>query len=187
MAASTMGTTNDPVMVNRAGPLLRFAQQLSATVSITAHAPRSIRDTVSAANEDEVRRTAIPELSRLLQAAPQPTAPAPDAQVKVVDRWEGFVSSVSDDVFEGEFVKVGTTEPRLAAVFLLSEVDEDENELVRPGALFYLVSSRVRVSRNRWQPTSAIRFRRLPRVKPDDIEDALAYGEKMRQQLGLTK
>lgn len=112
-------------------------------------------------------------------------APRPQTNVIVTGRWEGAVTNVGQETFDGQFVPVDRREPRLEATFLISEVDEDDLELIRPGALFYIVASEVRVSARRWQPSSVVQFRRIPRVTENDIADASAQAAKLRQKLGL--
>lgn len=97
------------------------------------------------------------------------------------------MTSIEDDVFDGEFVPLGQSGPRLKASFLLSEVDSDDTELVRPGALFYIVSTHVRVSSRRWQPSSTMIFRRIPRPRSVDVSRALIEAADLRRTLGLNE
>jgi hypothetical protein len=130
---------------------------------------------------------ARPDLLRLVNQDEAYAPPLPEADVVVTERWEGWVTHVDEEagLFEGMFHAAGQEGPLLKADFLLEQVDEDDRELVRLGGLFYAVAGKLRVSRRQWLPTSLIRFRRLPRVGTEDVEDAFEYGEKMRQRLGL--
>lgn len=112
-------------------------------------------------------------------------APNLDTNVTVTDRWDGVVVNADEEFFEGEFVPVGKREPRFHATFLMSEVEKDDLELVRPGALFYVIASRVRVSERRWQPSSVVQFRRIPRPTSEELVEAKAYAVRLRQKLGI--
>jgi hypothetical protein len=94
--------------------------------------------------------------------------------------WEGVVTKVGSEVFEAKFVPFGEDAPVLLGDFLISEVLEDDLELVRTNALFYVISGRIQVSKSVSQPTSAIRFRRLPQITRRRVELAV---ERARQRL----
>lgn len=147
--------------------------------------------TIGAAREQALAQRDVSAFVRESLAAPglRPATrlPRPLVEIVVTDRWEGVVTRLDrrGGLFEAQFVAVGRTHPKLAAEFLIEEVDEDDRELVRPGALFYATAGRLRVSKRRWQPTSEIRFRRLPPLRREELDDALEYGRKMRHKLGL--
>jgi hypothetical protein len=111
----------------------------------------------------------------------------PYAEISVTDRWDGVVTNIDPhgEFFEATFVPAGADGPVLTAEFLVDEVDEDDRELIRHGALFYALAGRLRISDTRWQATSAIRFRRVPPTRSDDLDDAREYALKVRQRLGL--
>jgi hypothetical protein len=176
--------------------LLDFASVLhqldkAATPAVTSNALQGNGANTELRTEPTVRpptRSAFSRIVRLLKASSAEVA-APisstTARLVVTDRWEGVVTEVHGDTFEGEFVPVGAQQPRLRAIFLISEVEPDDLELVRLGALFYVIASRIQVSARRWQPSSAIQFRRLPRPTEDDGVEATQRARKLRQKLGL--
>ena len=173
--------------------ILRFAQDLqpppnsSGTAVFPAPASVSVSATSTSLSVAASRsETVLGEIGKLIDSASSPSrAPAPLTSVVVTASWEGVVQSVDDDVFEGEFVPAGAREPRLRGSFLLSEVDPDDRELVRRGALFELVASKVKVSRKHWLPSSSIQFRRIPRRTDNDVAKALDRAQQLRKELGL--
>jgi hypothetical protein len=116
--------------------------------------------------------------------AEQVQGPRTTTSVEVTGRWEGVVRSVADDLIEAEFAPVDSRSPSLKATLLRSEVDHDDLELVKPGALFYLVTSRVRVSAHWWQPSASIHFRRIPEPGEAELLEAQAYAAELREELG---
>jgi hypothetical protein len=118
----------------------------------------------------------LEHLSDLLVQDPVPTsarAPRPQVTIRVDHVWEGVVTKVGSEIFEAKFVPLGEDSPVLLGDFLIAEVVDDDLELVRPNALFYVISGRVQVSKNISQPTSAIRFRRLPQITRRRVEQAI--------------
>jgi hypothetical protein len=125
----------------------------------------------------------LKHLSDLLVQDPVSTsarAPRPQVNMRVDHVWEGVVTKVGSSIFEAKFVPLGEVAPVMLGDFLISEVVDDDLELVRPNALFYVISGRIQVSKSISQPTSAIRFRRLPQITKQRVEQAL---DRARQRL----
>lgn len=131
------------------------------------------------------RRIAGPNVARFVQDFLPAPPPEPSAEIKVLERWDGVVVALHREsgVFEGQFVPEGQATPRYRADFLIEEIDEDDQELIALGALFSVTYGRMRVSSRRWQPTSRVRFRRIPPLRPDDLEAAYNYAAKMRAKI----
>ncbi len=123
----------------------------------------------------------------LVDAYPSPPQLQSHIRVNVLDRWDGVVIEVDREtgVFVGEFSPEGERAPRMRADFLISEVDADDDELLRPGALFVVQSGFIRSARRRMS-VSTIRFRRIPSFDAADIRAAVRYATSMRRELGLT-
>jgi hypothetical protein len=139
--------------------------------------PRSLTSDISISDITKSPPEALSLISRLLTRRPttaSESAPAPKTNIAVKHTWEGVVTSIGSDIFQAKIVPLGEVEPVLRGEFLIEEVSEDDRELLRVGALFYVVAGRFQVSRHHSQATSTIRFRRMPRIRPEDIEAAMA-------------
>jgi len=134
--------------------------------------------------QDEVDET-FEVIARFLRKRREQTqGPRTTTNVQVTDRWEGVVTSVSDELVEAQFAPIGKRAPTLSATFVLSEIDPDDLELVRPGALFYLVATRVQISARWWQPSSSLHFRRIPPPSDAEVAEAEAYAVELHEELG---
>ncbi len=186
---------SDLALANENRQLLSYVQNLVRTSegALSVAARTSSVDMPRHPERDTSGRIATPPLAvtltrvpELLRRSVQTVAPAPEARVAITDRWEGVVTKIEEDVFEGEFRPVGRPELRLHATFIMSEVDPDEAELVRLGALFFVVASQIRVSARRWQSSSSIRFRRIPAITNSEIDNAFDRARRLRRVMGLT-
>ena len=112
------------------------------------------------------------------QVTASESAPPPTARMRVESIWEGVVTKVGTEFFEAKFVPLERSQTVFSGEFLLSEVSQDDLELVRRNALFYVIAGKIQVSRRRWQSTSTIRFRRIPRVTTGRIEEAIQRAQE---------
>jgi hypothetical protein len=153
-------------------------EKLPATNSASdPRLPRSLTSDVALSDITKSPHEALTLVSRLLTrqpATPSEAAPAPRTNVTVKHMWEGVITSIGSDVFQAKIVPLGELEPVLLGEFLVEEVIDDDLELVRVGALFYVVAGRFQVSSRHSQATSTIRFRRIPRIEPGDVQAAMA-------------
>lgn len=115
------------------------------------------------------------------QAIPQPAY-----RFRVLQKWEGTVTSVGDN----EFVAVirdltDLSLPPEEATFSVEEVPEPDLSLISPGAIFYWnVGYETTLSRQR-KRVSAIRFRRLPAWTRSDIEAVRRIAATLKSLFGL--
>lgn len=99
-----------------------------------------------------------------------------------LQKWEGYVIELRQDTFLARLTPIKGEGPDQEAEIYLSEVEEGDHVLIRPGAVFYWSigyldrpSGRIRASR--------IRFRRLPAWSRRDLETAKAEAENLRELL----
>lgn len=123
-------------------------------------------------------------LSDLAQGVPATPVSRPRADVRTTHRYDGVVVAVNweDGIFEAK-LSDGESSTSWMADFLLDEVDDDDHELVKVGALFYATVGRVRLTKDRWQATSGLTFRRIPPPRSEDIVEALEHGAKLRSKI----
>lgn len=88
-----------------------------------------------------------------------------------IARWEGVVESI-DEAARTMIVTLrskGGIEPEHTAELMLSEVGEDDQDLVEPGAVFYIEQTRRHV-RKTMALNQTLSFRRLPAWSKRTIE-----------------
>ena len=139
-----------------------FTQSGTGAESIAAEPRR--RRTIDRAYVDAI--THIENLDRKGQkfATGPLLRTAPVEQVIVLQDWEGVVEEVREDDFVARLMDktAGQKFDSEAAEIPKSEVDRDDIELLKPGAIFYLTVFR-RVARNgRQERITRLIFRRLP-------------------------
>jgi hypothetical protein len=102
---------------------------------------------------------------------------APDVRVVGMQKWEGRVVEVDDDVFSAEIVPTDDGGPVLAD-FSRDAIDPDE--ALAPGDLIYVSVRTVRGRGNLRTKTSSVRRRRVGRWSADEVE---AQRERARVRL----
>lgn len=89
---------------------------------------------------------------------------------RVLASWDGVVIKVGPESFTARVVPVGAPGPEQLAEFALADVSEADADLFRPGAVFYWTIAYRTNGHGRVRRVSEIRFRRLPRLEPDEGE-----------------
>lgn len=98
-------------------------------------------------------------------------------------KWEGVVTSKSQESFWATLHELTATQPDDEAEFFLSEVSEDDLPLVEEGAKFIFAVGRL------YEPGGTVRrclnlsFRRLPNWSPDAILDAHERAKVIAEKL----
>lgn len=95
----------------------------------------------------------------------------PDSFI-TLQRFEGTVLAMRDDVFLARIIDKTARQPDEEAEIPIEEVMPGDRELVKPGAVFYWVIGYERKSYGQQTRASVIRFRRLPVWSDMDIERA---------------
>lgn len=109
----------------------------------------------------------------------------PQARFIQLKRWEGYVEELTEDSFIARLVDSDDSSTSEAeAEILLSEVSDDDLELVVPGSVFYwTIGYRIEPAGQRWR-ASVIVFRRLPRITEHDVQAAIASAIETNQRIG---
>ncbi len=108
---------------------------------------------------------------------------APSASFTPLQRWEGAVLEVRDEVFIARLVDLSGKEPEAEAEIYLEELSPEGRELLREGAVFYW-NIGFRDERGQRERVSSIRFRRLPAFSSRDISRARLEAERASKSLG---
>jgi hypothetical protein len=115
---------------------------------------------------------------RRLEGAKELAKPLSPAHIQVVERWQGVVEEIIDDIFIARLVSTGgvASLPEEVGDFPMSLVSPDDIALVKEGALFtYTVARETRAGTRR--SISMLSFRRMPMWHLRQITEAKIQGE----------
>jgi hypothetical protein len=103
----------------------------------------------------------------------------PDVSTAVIkDRWEGVVEQVAKDHFVARLISLTEDAPPIVAEFDREILNPDDEELVVVGSRFYVNTGFVPTGSNRRRKVSAVRFRRLPPWRAEELQAAMARARK---------
>lgn len=184
---STASSAEGPPEVSSRSDILRYlgsvgwAEHKETDVGANLH---RFPGTGIASGRGYGRIAATRRLSDLAHGMPAPPVSHPRADIRTTHRYDGVVVGIDwdDGIFEAK-LSDGESHTTWVADFLLDEVDEDDRELVKVGALFYATVGRVRLAEKRWQTTSGLTFRRIPPPRSEDVAAAVERGAKLRSKL----
>ena len=141
-------------------------------------------------NEPE-RRFELPdeeEEPHPLSSQALPEEKSTERSEEIIRDWEGVVDEVLED--EGIFsarlcdLTAGEIYPSETAEIPIEDVSDDDRELLRPGAVFYLTTGRS-LRRGRWELFGRMAFRRLPSRTPADLRRIEERARSLIDFLGL--
>jgi hypothetical protein len=150
---------------------------------ITAH-PAPMPEEVSEQEQSETSATS----SETTQTSPSvvriPQHEFPQSRFIPLQKWEGIVLQVTDEVFVGRLLDLMRDSPDEEAEFPLEEVPSGDSALVEPGAIFYWNIGYLETRSGQRIRASMIRFRRLPVWTSEELEDARRKAKCTRERLG---
>jgi hypothetical protein len=119
----------------------------------------------------------LPE--RKFRAALLPRLPLPEERFVALQRWEGIVLAIHDEVFEARLVSLqGEQKGEHFAEIYRNEVDIFDRPLLQIGAVFYWAIGYLhKRNGNTWR-ASILRFRRIPRLGEEILGEAGALAEE---------
>lgn len=123
---------------------------------LAAHLPRAT----------DIERPAVPRITRS----------------RIVRRYVGVVQEIHEDIFSA-ILSQAPEHDDLVAEFVVDEVSDDDRELLKPGAWFYVSVEKQTWPDGRSSTLSSLRFRRLRRWTEEEIAIARERGLKMAQLL----
>jgi hypothetical protein len=141
----------------------------------------------------EGTRHTVPGVGQILAWAAVPqnveklagdTAQTRTSSFRILQLWEGYVIERGQDSFVARLVnKTDVTAPDEEAEIFLSEVDEADQELVKPGATFYWTIGYRDPPRGKRERTSSVWFRRLGGFTEADVERAKERAKSLKSRL----
>jgi hypothetical protein len=127
-----------------------------------AHAISSSRTALSTSER--------PRIIRWKRPTPRPLETS-SARFVVHELWEGVVEEVGSTYFAAQLVSRTLPDTFEQAEIYISEVSPADLPLVRAGAVFYWAIGYADGPTGQRTNSSSIRFRRLPQIHPDDVDD----------------
>lgn len=124
------------------------------------------------------------EVTRALRASKQLLASQRVDAVSGIDVqfWEGVVLDVGDDEITVQLIDKTNGTPDCEAILSISEVDDEDKDLVREGAVFYWhVGYEMRPSGRK--RSSMIRFRRMPAWTTTDLKRVEKRADELLKRL----
>lgn len=102
---------------------------------------------------------------------------------QILSKWIGIVTQINDDVFMGKLRNLAINEGFInEAEFTVSELQEDDKELLEIGAVFYWYIGYMTTYGGTRTKISLLKFQRLPQWQKSQInkikEEAKLMGEK---------
>lgn len=100
-------------------------------------------------------------------------------------KWEGVVLSIGEETFMARLSGLASkTTVEEEAELPISDVTEDDRELLQEGAFFFFSVGYITRPYGTRERSSRIRFRRLPVWSPDEILDANIRAKSILKNLG---
>jgi hypothetical protein len=103
----------------------------------------------------------------------------------VLQDWEGAVDSIGPETFRAR-LRDRTKEEAYASEIVelpVADVSDDDRELLRPGAIFYLTVGRLTRASGRQDRVGRLVFRRLPAWTASALHSAEQRAERLRRFL----
>jgi len=184
-----MGTSSAGVAGNVAGP---SSVEVEPSARVSAFLKDSLpfpmrSSSASTPTSEQYGRSGVrgPSLDDDLSISFEPPAvlvfpeqPIRWAHFRSLQKWEGVVLDIQDDVFLARLVDLGGLGPDEEAEIYREEVSRDDLDLLEPGAVFYWnIGYRTSPAGQRTR-ASEIRFRRLPVWTAEEIEAARIVGDR---------
>jgi hypothetical protein len=147
--------------------------------------PSPVEKTSEAVLEPLANRQPVQPPRTVIRLPPPPSRESP---FKVLQQWEGMVSS--DPSYNGDFVAIvrdltNPSFPDEKVTFSIEEVSEADRSLISPGAIFYWFIGYEKTEWGQIKRVSLLRFRRLPKWTANELEAARRRSDRIASLLGL--
>ena len=137
-----------------------------------------------ASNDENSSKTGQPTQKKKLRI-PVPMAPPkikkPEHVQEILQDWEGVVETVEGEIFTARLRDLTSNEPYPSetAELPIEDISDDDLELLRVGAVFYLTVGRLIWFNGRQERFGRIVFRRLPGWTPSTLRRAQKRAERL--------
>lgn len=100
-----------------------------------------------------------------------------------LQKWEGFVTEIEDEVFRSRLVPIIGQGDEQEAEIYISEVTEEDRSMIKVGSVFYWSIGYLERPSGRLR-ASIIRFRRLPKWTAKEIDEASKRVKNLKELFG---
>jgi hypothetical protein len=128
----------------------------------------------------------IPEIvNRSIRGVFPQIVPAPAVSLQPLQEWEGYVTEVRAETFAGRLTDLtaGRKVEEESGEFPISDVADDDRELLVAGAVFRWVIGYLRTRSGTKRRVSQITFRRLPAWTARDLDKANSRATELASQI----
>jgi hypothetical protein len=98
-----------------------------------------------------------------------------------LQKWEGIVLEVRKDLIIARLQDLGEIGIEEEAEIPMAEIETEDCELVRPGAIFYWNIGYLETAKSQRIRSSLIRFKRIPYITKKKMEGAALEADHLRQ------
>lgn len=176
--------TDRPVKPDLANMQPDFSMQSNARLAEWLRPARELPASTSKAPDYDDKTTDLIERSVLPPSPGKLLSREVRSDTTPIEIWEGVVQDLNAEktsmsvILEAKLGKM----PRHAAEISLEWVSEQDKDLVRPGAVFYLTLYK-QTTRGTVRNSQELRFRRLPSWAPSQIRDIRSAAIKLKTKL----
>jgi hypothetical protein len=137
-------------------------------------------------------RWSVPDTAKVSQHEAKvelirPVAPIAEIRERpsfvALQEWEGVVTALNDEIFMARLVDVTRRSPDEEAEFSFSELNNDDLQLVMPGAIFRWSAGVLTMPGGGKLATSQVVFRRLPKWTKRDLQRADEIARRLIEHL----
>jgi len=91
---------------------------------------------------------------------------------EIIQQWEGHIEELDDKlkVFRTRLIDLTSGGTDEYTEFPYDEVDQDDYDLMKEGAIFYYTIGKVQLSSGQIKKDSFLKFKRLPRITQADLD-----------------
>jgi len=162
----------------------------AAVVPSKPFATREDGLSASSPEPSSATESAAPAFAGML-VAPRPIlfaaeqAPKPPEDFLVLQDWEGAIDSIGSETFTARLRDRTSNDVYASEIAELpiADVSDDDRELLRPGAIFYMTVGRVTRASGRQDRVGRLVFRRLPAWTASTLRRAQQRAERLARFL----
>lgn len=104
-----------------------------------------------------------------------------EGHVITLQKWQGVVKSVSDDIFVAHVTDLLRSVPEEEVELFCSDIQDDDKELLFVGAVFYWCIGYIFSSSGQLTRASFLRFQRLPLYSQDSVKIAAKKAKDIQE------
>lgn len=132
---------------------------------------------------EETSSRPIPDASKAVPPLPVAGTVPRATRFRTIERWVGRVLAMEDEFFIAALRSPLSEEETEEAEIPRDLVSEDDEELLAPGACFYMSTGYLESPGGQLNKSVRLRFQRLPRWEADEVIEAYKQGKELLKDL----